>query len=94
MDFPTRVHWRIQVWALEQGAVPAQVRRLKLDGEPATLTFLFGEAKAAIPDVYPISWDSFFAQFDLQELSMSFDDKAQEFAIVKEVEDAVWDRSN
>ena len=94
MVLPTRMHWRIEAWALEQGALPAQVRRLKFDGEPATLTFIFGEAKAALPDVYPISWESFFAQFDLQELSMAFDDEAQDFAIVKVEKDSSYELSN
>ncbi len=80
---PTREHWRIQRWAHVQNAIPAQIRRLKLDGEPAILTFLFGEVPAAGPEICPISWEAFFAQFDLMKLSMAFDEESTDFSIVK-----------
>ena len=80
---PTREHWRIQKWAREQGAVPAQVRRLKFDGEPAILTFTFGEVEEARPDIYPVSWEAFFAEFDLLGLSFAFDECGTDFQIVR-----------
>ena len=80
---PTCDHKRIQQWALRHNAVPAQIRRLKFDGEPAILTFVIGDAKAAEPDIHPISWESFFAQFDLLKLKMAFDHGTPRFHIVR-----------
>ena len=40
---PTREHWLIKKWAQEYGALPAQIQRLKFDGEPVILTFTFGK---------------------------------------------------
>ena len=80
---PTTEHWRIQKWAQEHSAHPAEVRVLKFDGEPATLTFILGDPDVARPDIYPISWVAFFAQFDLLKLSMAFDDGSARFDIVR-----------
>ena len=52
---PIRDHKQIQQWAVRNGAVPAQIRRLKFDGEPAILTFLLGNADEARPDIYSVS---------------------------------------
>ena len=79
----TSEHWRIEKWAHEHGAVPAQVRRLKFDGQPATLTFLFGSPEGTEPDIHPITWESFFAQFDLLKLTMSFEEESPFFEILK-----------
>ena len=80
---PTREHWRIEKWAHDQGALPAQIKPLKFDGEPAVLTFIFGKADETLPLVQPISWETFFALFDLLELSMAFDDESADFCLVK-----------
>ena len=80
---PTRDHREIRQWASRHNAHPAEVKRLKHDGEPAILSFIIGEAEAARPDVYPITWESFFAQFDLLKLSLAFDDETPRFDIVK-----------
>lgn len=80
---PTREHWRIQKWAHDQGAVPAQLHRRVFDGEPAILTFVFGVPPGCVPEILEISWEMFFAQFDLLELSMAFDDRSSQFSIVK-----------
>ena len=37
---PTRDHEQIQQWAERHEAIPAQVRQMKIDGEPAVLTFV------------------------------------------------------
>ena len=81
---PTRDHDLIRIWAAKNDALPAQVQRLKHDGEPAILTFTFGEPEeAAKPNICPISWDMFFAQFDLMKLSMAWDEKTPNFILVK-----------
>lgn len=80
---PTREHWRIEKWAHEQGAIPAQIVRRSYDGEPAILTFIFGKGMAGYPEIHLITWESFFAQFDLLQLSMTFDENSPQFSIVK-----------
>ena len=80
---PTREHWRIERWAHMHGALPAQLQRLKVDGEPAILTFVFGELLTHYAEIVPITWESFFAQFDLMKLSMAFDEETSRFEIVK-----------
>ena len=79
---PTTDHKHIQQWAKRHNATPAQMKRLKFDGEPAILTFLIGNPDGAGPDIYPISWESFFAQFDLLKLSVAFDERTPRFDIV------------
>ena len=81
---PTRDHSLIREWAARCDAFPAQIRRLKFDGEPAILTFTFGEPEEiAKPDICPISWETFFAQFDLLQLSMAWHEETANFVIVK-----------
>ena len=41
-----------------------------------------GENTDMGPDIYPISWKSFFAQFDLLKLSMAWDERGPQFSIV------------
>ena len=71
---PTSDHEVIVAWAKKHEAVPAEVTPRKFDSEPAILHFLFGKAKTGLPEIVPISWESFFAQFDLMGLVMVFDD--------------------
>ncbi len=80
---PTRDHAAIRRWAEANDGVPAEVILLKFDGEPAVLHFLFGAAKAGTPELRPITWEDFFAQFDLLELSMAFDKDTPCFQIVR-----------
>ena len=80
---PTRDHGQIREWAERHEAVPAQVRRLKFDGEPAILTFVFGDPDLTKPEVYAVTWEMFFAQFDLLKLSMAWDEESTQFSIVK-----------
>ncbi len=81
---PTRDHNLIREWAKRFDAFPAQVRRLKHNGEPAVLTFTFGEPEEnAKPHIQSISWEMFFAEFDLMKLSMAWDDHTHDFVIVK-----------
>lgn len=79
---PTRDHDQILDWAQRHGATPAQIYPLKFDGQPAILYFLIGGVTDA-PDLHPITWDSFFAQFDLLELSFAYDDFSPRFSIVR-----------
>ncbi len=74
MREPTCDHDQILAWAAKHDAVPAEVIPRKCDSEPAILHFLFGSAKGGLPEIEPISWESFFARFDLMRLAMVFDD--------------------
>ncbi len=80
---PTRDHAEIRRWALEQDAVPAEIKPLKFDGEPFVLHFLLGKAKEGTPEIRPISWEDFFARFDLLGLSMVFEDCGPRYALVR-----------
>ncbi len=80
---PTRDHDLIRHWASRHNAFPAEIKRLKHDGEPAILTFLMGKPDIAQPEISAISWESFFAQFDLLGLSMAFDERTPRFDIVR-----------
>ncbi len=42
-----------------------------------------GDAKTGTPEIRPISWESFFAQFDLLELSFAFDQQSKQFNLVR-----------
>ena len=75
---PTRDHDEIRRWAETHDGVPAEVIPFKFDGQPSILHFLFGKAKAGTPELRPITWEDFFARFDLLNLSLCFD---EEFAI-------------
>lgn len=80
---PTRDHGEIRRWAEKFGDVPAEIMPRKFDGQPAILYFLFGEAGQGTPELQPISWDSFFAQFDLLKLAFAYDEETPRFNIVK-----------
>ena len=80
---PTRDHDEIRQWADRFGAVPAEIKPRKFDGQPSILYFLFGEAGQGTPELQPISWESFFAQFDLLRLAFAYDAETPRFNIVK-----------
>ena len=73
MTGPTTDHAEILRWADSRGAVPAEIRPLKFDGEPAVLSFLFGDLGEQKGELGVISWEQFFALFDLMGLSLVYD---------------------
>lgn len=79
---PTRDHAVIRRWAARKDAVPATIPPLTFDSEPAVLTFLVGR-HVGTAEIHPISWESFFAQFDLLGLSFAFDDRSSRFTLVR-----------
>jgi len=85
---PTRNHQEIRQWATRHHAVPAEVRIIKFDGEPAVLYFLMGEARKGTPELRPIDWEDFFARFDLLNLAFAYADDSSQFAIVRIEKDA------
>lgn len=82
---PTQNHKIIRQWALRHNAAPAEIMPRKFDGEPAILTFLMGNAKTGTPEIIPITWESFFAQFDLLGLAFAFDPHTCEFELLRVV---------
>lgn len=92
---PTRDHSKIREWAATYGAGFAEIERLKFDGEPTILYFLFGDlAKNGTAEIRPISWEDFFARFDLLGLSMAYDDRSPQFSIVNVQKDPALKTAN
>ena len=73
MSQRTTDHEEIRQWAKARGAVPAELKPLKFDGEPAILTFLFSGKKRGMDEAAEIEWDHFFALFDLMGLALVYD---------------------
>ena len=80
---PTRDHKSIRSWADRHGAAPAEVMVHVFDSEPTMLYFLFGDARAGTPELRPISWEDFFARFDLLGLALAYDEETQRFDLVR-----------
>ena len=78
---PTRDHEQIRAWAVRHSAVPAEIQGTA-DGTPAKLDFLLVGGLSGSLALNPISWEDFFARFDLFGLSMAWDDTGQ-FALVR-----------
>ncbi len=78
----TKDHDEIFAWAMEHDAVPAEVRRPTFDHQPTALRFLSGEAKSGTPELCPISWEDFFARFDLMRLAVVFDHEMGDYEFV------------
>jgi hypothetical protein len=70
---PVTDHKEILRWAKARNAVPVEVVPRAFDGEPAILRFVFGEVPEDQSEMRAISWESFFAQFDLLGLALAFD---------------------
>lgn len=72
MQGPIRDHEVIRQWAARHSAVPAEIKPRKFDGEPALLWFLF-DSKGS-EEIVPITWENFFALFDLLGLKLMIDE--------------------
>lgn len=79
---PTRDHDVIRRWADDHDAMPAQIHPRKFDGEPAVLHFLM-RGTGAMEGIEPVSWETFFALFDLMELAFAYDKRSPQFNLVK-----------
>jgi hypothetical protein len=66
-------HKEIKRWAQMHGAVPAQFIPMHHDGEPAQLQFLFPNNRRNDTGLKPISWEDFFASFDVMELALMYE---------------------
>jgi hypothetical protein len=79
---PTQDHMKIQQWANKHDAAPAEIKPLVFDGQPSILYFLFGKARTGTPEISPITWEDFFARFDLLQLSMVWHDDGPIFELL------------
>ena len=53
--------------------MPVEVYTRTFDGEPTQLRFVFGEAAtASMGEMRPISWDQFFAIFEMMGLALAY----------------------
>ena len=73
MGGPTTDHQEIQSWAQAHNALPAEVLPRKFDGEPAILRFVFKHLPVQAEMFEQITWENFFALFDLMGLSLVYD---------------------
>ncbi len=71
---PTVDHGEIRRWAAVNGAMPVEVTLLVHDGEPSKIGFVFPGGGKRQPEFKLISWEGFFALFDVMELSFVYDD--------------------
>ena len=82
---PTTDHAEIRRWADAQRAVPMEIQQNVFDSEPARLHFVFGRPGVDRKDLKAISWEHFFAVFDLLGLALVYDETPQfEFLQVDE----------
>lgn len=82
---PTSDHAQILDWAQRHQAIPAEVRTRVFDSQPSVLRFLFSDLRGGTPDLRPITWEDFFARFDLLHLSILLDEApAFEFVEVEQ----------
>ena len=89
---PTRDHKEIRRWAAARQAFPVEVSPRVFDSEPAILKFVFGPEARRQEGIFEISWDSFFATFDLLGLSLVYDnDSHYELLRVEEKPDPRFD---
>ena len=84
---PTSDHAEIRRWAEKHSATPAEIKPFVFDSVPSIMRFLFGEAGVTgTPDLHPITWESFFARFDLLHLVMLYDDQEPTFTILQDLD--------
>lgn len=72
MQGPICDHEVIRQWAARHSAIPAEIKPRNFDGEPAILWFLFDNDGSE--EIVPITWENFFALFDLLGLKLMLDD--------------------
>ena len=71
---PTVDRAEIRQWAVVNGALPVEVTMLAHDGAPSKIGFVFPGGGTRQPEFKPISWENFFALFDLMGLSSVYDE--------------------
>ncbi len=74
MRGPTTDHAEIRQWAQSRNAAPIEVSPYVFDSQPAILKFMFGEVPKDQPELRLITWETFFAQFDLLGLALVYEE--------------------
>jgi hypothetical protein len=78
MRGPITDHEEIRRWAESRKAFPAEVFPRLFDSEPAVLRFVFGKPLVDEENgIRVITWENFFALFDLMGLSLVYDSDHQ-----------------
>jgi hypothetical protein len=72
---PTTDHGVIRSWANRHRVVPTELLPCSVDHEPTLLQLLNAEAVRTRKDVRMISWEEFFARFDVLGLGFVYDDE-------------------
>ena len=80
---PTRDHDKIRALAEKHHAVPVEMKSSGHDGHPAMLHFLIGRDASRTSEMQPISWEEFFARFELLGLSLACADDPPRFQLVR-----------
>ena len=70
---PTTNHREIRSWAEEHKVVPTELLPDHVDHEPVTLQLISAKTARQRKDVLVLSWDEFFARFDLLGLAFVYD---------------------
>ncbi len=70
---PTTDHTEIRHWAEKHHAVPTEILPQHLNHEPTVLRFMFPQMAADRLDIRVLSWEEFFAKFDLLGLSFVYE---------------------
>ena len=83
MTGPTTDHAEIRRWADRQRAAPMEIQQHVFDSEPSRLHFVFGKTTVDPRELKAISWEQFFAVFDLLGLALVYDDTQFEFLQVE-----------
>ena len=91
---PTVDHAKILDWAQRHRAIPAEARVRVFDGQPTVLRFLFNDLRSGTTDLQPITWDDFFARFDLLKMSVLLDEAPSFEFVVKEGTDPLLHAAN
>jgi hypothetical protein len=71
---PTTDHNEIQRWAAKHKAVPAEILPQNLDHEPLVLRIILPQMADDRKDIRVLTWDEFFAKFDVLGLTFVYDD--------------------
>lgn len=64
-------HQEIREWAASCQAIPAEVSPGGEGGQSPNLQFMFLDGSPNQPEITPISWEDFFARFDLEGLVLA-----------------------
>lgn len=83
MRGPTTAHDEIRRWAEVHHAVPCEILPHVFNGEPAILRLTFGTVPKEAEELRLITWDNFFALFDVLGLVFLYEPDRPEYALLR-----------